>query len=138
MGKYTAQIGGIGPFDIQSFSWAPQYASATSTSGETRAQISDVVVTRTGDAKGALLAQSAAAATLFSSATITTNDSVGPRVYTFTNVVISSFSASSANSGLSAAESMDWNFTQMTTNLSTYDDSSSDGAVHDGRLTRPK
>jgi len=29
MGQYTAQIGDIGRFEIQPFSWAPQYASAT-------------------------------------------------------------------------------------------------------------
>lgn len=135
MGNYSAQIGDIGPFEILSFSWAPQYASAGSTSGNTRAQVSDVVVTKTVDANSATLAQASAAGTPFGSATITMNDSSGPKVFNFSNVVISSFSASSHSSDTGPIEQIDWNFSQMTTNLSTYDDSSSGGVcTMDGSL----
>jgi type VI protein secretion system component Hcp len=135
MGNYTAQIGGIGPFDILSFSWAPQYASAGSTSGNTRAQVSDVVVTKPTDANSAVLAQAAAAGSPFSSATITMNDSSGPKVFNFSNVVIASFSAGSQSGDSAPMEQMDWNFSQMTANLSPYDDGSSGGVcTMDGSL----
>jgi len=135
MGSYTAQIGDIGPFQIASFSWAPQYASAGVTASNTRAQPSDVVVARVSDANSTTLAQASAAGTPFGSATITMNDASGTKVFTFSNVVISSFKVDSSASNTPPVEYMDWNFSQMTTNLSTYDDGSSGGVcTMDGSL----
>jgi type VI protein secretion system component Hcp len=122
MSSYSAQIGNIGPFEIQSFSMGPQYASATNTDASTRAQISDVVVSRVVDANSTILAQASSGGTPFDSATITVTDSTGTRVYKFSNVIIASFATSSQHGNVPPVESMDWNFTQMTTNLSPYDD----------------
>lgn len=88
--NYTCQIDDTGPFVINSYSLSPQYAPISV--GPTRAQVSDMSVTKTTDANPPILAQASANGKLFNSAKITVSDVEGvSTVYQLTAVSIASF-----------------------------------------------
>jgi type VI protein secretion system component Hcp len=109
MSSYTCQIDSIGPFEIGSYSWAPQHAPISTT--PVQAQTSDVVVTKVVDENSATLAQAAASGAFFSSATIiATSDNGATIVYQMSNVMIASYRGGGNNDN---GETLDLNCSKV-------------------------
>lgn len=116
MSSYTCQIDSIGPFEISSFSWAPQHAPISTT--PIQAQTSDVVVTKVTDENSAVLFQAAASGASFNSATISaTYDDGSTRVFQLSNVTIASFQGG----GNSGNETLDLNCAQVSWSFTAAD-----------------
>lgn len=113
MAYYTCQIGGIGPFQAQSFAWAPQHAESTVGTGTptpTSAMISDVTISKLSDENTSSLVQASAAGTPLDTAVVTVSQASGGITYQFVNVLITDFRSSYDRGSGTSYDSFGLNF----------------------------
>ncbi|MBZ5596151.1 MAG: type VI secretion system tube protein Hcp [Acidobacteriia bacterium] len=100
----SAQIGNIGPFDVNGVALSTQYAGGAAAPTATGATVSDIYIGKSPDSCSSALTMACAQGTLFDSATVTflkDDGSSAPYLtYQLTSVVVAAFRSSGGDEQL--------------------------------------
>jgi type VI protein secretion system component Hcp len=111
VGKFSAQLGNIGPFDLLSIVFSTQYAGIAPAVTPTGATRNDVFITKKPDSSSAALVQACVDGQVFATGNITIFNNAGTApsvVFNMSSIVIVAVNALSGN------ENLDLQFSQMT------------------------